>query len=300
MPTVMDIINDEHEKKEKFINAIIDKQLEEKNLKRIINYNVRHTTYFDKEEYVLYGSPIATNFASRTKHVEYYTGTDGQEYNLETGAVRSAESIETSIVASLKRTKKKIYEYAFANNWKNGWFFTITFDPEKIDSFDYDECYNRIHQFLKNVKDYNPDFKYLFVPELHKSGRWHFHGIGVNCDKLKFVDTGIVKHGKEIYNIDSRSFKYGFTTATKIEDTAKVSNYITKYITKELVQMSKGRHRYLCSKNLSKPQTETHLEEDMDLLKLLLQDNPNLVSTKTIQNEETGMEVTYFTLKKTL
>ena len=39
------------------------------------------------------------------------------------------------------------------------------------------------------MKDQNPDFKYLFVPELHKSKRWHFHGIGVNCDKLKFENS---------------------------------------------------------------------------------------------------------------
>ena len=59
--------------------------------------------------------------------------------------------------------------------------------------------------------------------------------------------------GEEIYNINKRSFKYGFTIATKIESTEKVSNYITKYITKELITMSKGQHRYLYSKNLAKP-----------------------------------------------
>ena len=88
------------------------------------------------------------------------------------------------------------------------------------------------------MKDQNPDFKYLFVPELHKSKRWHFHGIGVNCDKLKFEKSGIVKNGKEIYNISKLSFKYGFTTATKIESTAictertlpshKVKRYLKK------------------------------------------------------------------------
>ena len=54
-----------------------------------------------------------------------------------------------------------------------------------------------------------------------------------------------------------------FTTATKIESTEKVSNYITKYITKELITMSKGQHRYLYSKNLAKPQSETLFEEDL-------------------------------------
>ena len=177
------------------------------------------------------------------------------------GLKTSANTSALSVSGVTKRTKKKIYEYAFANDWSGGWFFTITFDPEQVDSFNYEECYNRVYQFLKNVKDQNPDFKYLFVPELHKSKRWHFHGISVNCDKLKFEKSGIVKNGKEIYNINKRSFKYGFTTATKIESTEKVSNYITKYITKELITMSKGQHRYLYSKNLAKPQSERYLKK---------------------------------------
>lgn len=168
-----------------------------------------------------------------------------------------------------KTNKEKIYEYAFANDWSGGWFFTITFDPAQVDSFNYDECYNRMYQFLKNVKNNNPDFKYLFVPELHKSGRWHFHGIGVNCDNLKMIDSGVKKNNKQIYNINQKSYKYGFTTCSQIEDSCKVSNYIIKYITKELINMTKGRHRYLYSKNLDKPKHETLLDEDYKLTKKL-------------------------------
>lgn len=147
MATIFDVICEQHKKKYK----IVEKHLKEKNLKRVVNYNVKHTTYFNKEEYILYSLPIVTNFASQTKKVEYFVGADGKEYNLKTGAVRSNESIETSAFSSLKRTKKKIYEYAFANNWSGGWFFTITFDPEQVDSFNYEKCYNRVYQFLKNV-----------------------------------------------------------------------------------------------------------------------------------------------------
>lgn len=134
---------------------------------------------------------------------------------------------------------------------------------------------------------------------MHKSKRWHFHGIGVNCDKLKFEKSGIVKNGKEIYNINKRSFKYGFTTATKIESTEKVSNYITKYITKELITMSKGQHRYLYSKNLAKPQIETLFEEDLKFMELLLSKNKDLVKIKKVKDEESGIETTYITIKKT-
>ena len=142
--------------------------------------------------------------------------------------VRSNESIETSAVSSLKRTKKKIYEYAFENHW-----------------------------------------------------------------------SGIVKNGKEIFNINKRSFKYGFTTATKIKSTEKVSNYITKYITKELITMSKGQHRYLYSKNLAKPQSETLFEEDLKFMELFLSKHKDLVKIKKVKDEESGIETTYITIKKT-
>jgi len=121
---------------------------------------------------------------------------------------------------------------------------------------------------------------------------------GVNCDKLKFENSGIVKNGKEIYNINKRSFKYGFTTATKIESTEKVSNYITKYITKELITMSKGQHRYLYSKNLAKPQSETLFEEDLKFMEMLLSKNKDLVKIKKVKDEERGIETTYITIKK--
>lgn len=171
------------------------------------------------------------------------------------------------MASSVGSTGKIVYEYAFANDWSGGWFFTITFDPKQVDSLNYEECYNRVYQFLKNVKDQNPDFKYLFVPELHKSRRWHFHGIGVNCDKLKFEKSGIVKNGK--------------------------------YITKELITMSKGQHRYLYSKNLAKPQSETLFEEDLKFMELLLSKNKDLVKIKKVKDEESGIETTYITIKKT-
>ena len=86
--------------------------------------------------------------------------------------------------------------------------------------------------------------------------------------------------GKEIYNINKRSFKYGFITAIKIESTEKVGNCITKYITQELITMSKGQHRYLYSKNLAKPQSETLFEEDLKFMELLLSKHKDRVKIK--------------------
>ena len=126
-------------------------------------------------------------------------------------------------------------------------------------------------------------------------------GGNLRLDKYQngYTPFKFYKNGKEIYNINKRSFKYGFATATQIESTEKVSNYITKYITKELITMSKGQHRYLYSKNLAKPQSETLFEEDLKFMELLLSKNKNLVKIKKVKDEERGIETTYITIKRT-
>ena len=62
MATIFDVICEQHEKKEAFKNKIVEKRLQKKNLKRVVSYNVKHTTYFNKEEYILYSLPIVTAF----------------------------------------------------------------------------------------------------------------------------------------------------------------------------------------------------------------------------------------------
>lgn len=260
-------------------------------------YNLKHISYLNHDEYRLYKIPFQKGQKRSTEHVEYEE-IDGKQYNKETREERTQESIVHSEQTSLKRTRQKIYEYAFANDWTNGLFFTITFNPELVDSFNYDECYKRVYQFLKNVKRQNPEFKYIFVPELHKSGRIHFHGIGTNCDKLELIDSGKTRKGKKIYNINSRSFKYGFTTVSQIEDTQKVSNYITKYITKELISATKGKHRYLYSKNLEVPVVENIMLEDKELFMKSVEENPNVYYQKLYVNEETAQEIIYIHVKK--
>ena len=62
--------------------------------------------------------------------------------------------------------------------------------------------------------------------------------------------------------------------------------------------MSKGKHRYIYSKNLAKPQSETSFEEDLKFMEMLLSKNKNLVKMKKVRDEDTGMEITYITIKK--
>lgn len=257
--------------------------------------NVKHIEYNSYDEYRIYEHPIKTRYTTISKNM-HYIEKDGEEYHSITGAKRTEESKQNSIKNSIARTKRKIYDYAFSNDWTNGYFFTITFNPEYVDSYNYDECLHRIKTFLKVTKRNNPNFKYIFVPEKHKSGRFHFHGIGVNCDNLKLEYSGITYKKDKIYNINTRSYKYGFTTVSKIKDTNKVSNYITKYITKDLISSTKNRHRYLFSANLDAPLETNHFEKDISNLTKSLEEKENFICKKEFESEQYG-KITYIRLK---
>ena len=94
---------------------------------------------------------------------------------------------------------------------------------------------------------------YLVVPEQHKDGAFHFHGLFSGIDYLPFTFSGkLDKQGRPIYNIGS--YKWGFTTATKVGDSAKASSYLCKYVTKDLCAVTAGKKRYWASKNVKRPE----------------------------------------------
>lgn len=75
--------------------------------------------------------------------------------------------------------------------------------------------------------------------------------------------------------------KFSFTTVSKIADTQKVSGYITKYITKEMITATKGKHRHLCSRNLDTAEVENIMIEDKALFMKSVENNPKVINQKT-------------------
>lgn len=162
-----------------------------------------------------------------------------------------------SKIKSTNRSKQAIYSYARCVKWD--WFLTFTIDDEKKDRFNYDSCSKAIRMWLNNQrKRFAPDLKYLVVPEQHKDGAWHFHGLLADCGKMVFAYSGHKDSTKKkIYNLEN--YKLGFTTATRVTDYHKVARYIGKYVTKDLCGMTKGKQRYFVSKNLDKPKVSNFL-----------------------------------------
>lgn len=168
-----------------------------------------------------------------------------------------AKDPDRSAKSSMCRTKNRVYYLARSNVWD--WFVTLTFDPGKVDSMCYDACVSKLGSFLRTCRRKCPDVRYLMVPEHHKSGRFHFHGLFAGCDSLGFLDSGKRDGRHVVYNIGS--YKLGFSTATRIDDNRKVTQYIGKYITKELCAVSVGRKRYWASRNLAEAETEEYFLE---------------------------------------
>lgn len=161
------------------------------------------------------------------------------------------EKEKRMLINNYNRAKSVIYDIARSNTWD--WFLTFTFSKNNVDRYDFDLCSRKIASWLHNVKKRKcSDMKYLLVPEQHKDGAWHFHGLLSNCGKLEFIPSGYKdSSGRVIYNLES--YKLGFTTATKVSDSIKASAYLCKYVTKELVNSTKGKHRYWASKNCNRP-----------------------------------------------
>lgn len=166
---------------------------------------------------------------------------------------------------SIKRTKKKVYDYAKSNEWQ--WFVTFTFSPDKVNRYDYDECTKYLSKCFNNLKRSSPALSYLVVPEQHKDGAYHFHGLFSGINERQIVWTGkyvvkrvrglrskFVRTKEKIYKIGS--YKLGWMTATKVREMEKVTSYITKYITKDMLNGLHGRKRYWCSRNLVLPLEE--------------------------------------------
>lgn len=166
-------------------------------------------------------------------------------------AGQSKESDASIQYRSLSRARKKVFDYARVNVFD--YFVALTFNPQKVDSFDYIESSRCMSTWLNNLRKDNPCMTYLGVPELHKSGRYHYHFLMGNVN-LHLKDSGHrTPYGQVVYHVGN--YNFGWTTAIEIyECGSKLAGYLSKYISKDLYNHTKGRKRYWCSRNLRLPE----------------------------------------------
>lgn len=249
-------------------------------------YNTRVKTFAQSQQVTIYSKSFVREENEEQKKNE----------NLRKGyknTERTEQEENNCKNISIKQTKNRIYDIARSNTWE--WFITLTFDRKQTDSSDYDIVIKELTQFLHNLTIRQcPNLKYLIVPELHADGEhYHFHGLLANCDGINFSFSGKYdrKSKKPIYNI--LNWKLGFTTATQVEDTQRVSSYITKYITKECVAVLKNKKRYYTSHNVNRPQVDYCLCTNDEFLELY---GDSVSYCKSIDVPQAGMRVSYYEL----
>lgn len=152
-----------------------------------------------------------------------------------------------NVARSTRRSVQGIYDICRSNVWT--YFCTFTFLDNSI-RYDYSVCRKKLSKFLDNFKQRQcSDMYYICVPEQHKDGAWHFHGLFSEHIKPFLKYSPFVK-GSYILE----KYKFGRTDFQKVKDTNRVSCYISKYITKDLATVLKGKQRYFYSKNCKKPE----------------------------------------------
>ncbi|MBQ8029553.1 MAG: hypothetical protein IJ262_09160 [Clostridia bacterium] len=150
---------------------------------------------------------------------------------------------------NMKRAKAKIFDIALSNEWS--YMITLTLDDNRIDRYNTEKIIKPFRQWLNNMVK-RKNLKYLIVPEFHKDGAIHFHGLINDSLDLVFSETYIIpelkkpckleivkKYGydvsdekvREVMNISN--WKLGFSSAVKIDNNVEaVSKYMTKYTCK--------------------------------------------------------------------
>ena len=220
-----------------------------------------------------------------------YTLSSGEivQRNIDTGEIRNYKkrTILASKTASLNRTVILMNTILNMNDFD--WFFTITFDKQKIDRTNESAVFDCYVKYVNNLKKQFPSFAYMTFPERHEDGCFHLHMLvtGLTPKQMGLVNSGKVcchwakkrnkygileglgyccknyfektKHlhelketdGEPIYN--ATSFAYGFTTVSRICSRERCNSYVKKYVEKALCSTEKFKKRFYYSSNLKVP-----------------------------------------------
>lgn len=221
------------------------------------------------------------------------------------GRTPSGREAETSDQAQEERTRQQMYAirrkikgYAFSNDFR--WFVTLTFDPKKVDSADYETAKNTLLKWCRKMRDRHRQFAYLMIPELHKSGAVHFHGllgdIPAKFEEAANSKTGmpLIRHGRQVYNLTE--WKYGFSDCEEIESPERAASYITKYVTSALLTDKQMYHkkRYFNSQGLAKPVVAYSMSDNADLDSF----TPNFGVVETDEDGINHLEIGIYNLAK--
>ena len=155
---------------------------------------------------------------------------------------------DEKLQSNLIRTKAKIFELAICNEWEH--YITLTIDGAKFGRYDLKEYYKAFGYWLQNYNRKNRvKIVYLLIPEMHKDGAWHMHGL------ISGIPPAALRHFKhKFYNWIDYEEKFGFCSVERVRSKEGVSKYVTKYISKDMASrnIALNAKLYYCSKGLNR------------------------------------------------
>lgn len=199
-----------------------------------------------------------------------------------TGEIRNykRKEMENSLKISLDRTTILMNTLLAMNDFD--WFWTLTFDKDKIDRTNADAVYNCYKKYINNLSKKFPDIRYMTFPERHEDNCFHFHILvaGITAKQMGLVNSGKVcchwatnkngvaskefyertkdkypnkdTDGEPIYNLTT--FAYGYTTVSRIVSRERCNTYVKKYVEKALGSTDTFKKRFFYSSNLNLPE----------------------------------------------
>lgn len=201
---------------------------------------------------------------------------------------------DDKLEASLSRSRRVVLELALCNDWK--YFCTFTIAKENFDRKDLKAWHKSFSQWLRDQrKKYKKQgmelaFDYVLVPELHKDGCWHMHGLFSDISPLLVSFRELSRQGQSVpvklikgdfYNWPDYQKKFGFCSFGEIRSKVGVSYYITEYIQKQLQDscLDVGLNLYYCSHNLNRAVFHGDVYGRCDYLDKFLQKHYDFCST---------------------
>lgn len=176
------------------------------------------------------------------------------------GADEQTQGASDAQRRAARRARKQLFELCACNDFDL--FFTLTLDKERIDRYDYKTIVRRFGQWADN-RVRRRGLRYVAVPELHKDGAVHFHGL-CNSAAVRLVDSGRAdkKSGQKIFNLSD--WRFGFTSAIYIYGASgAAAQYVAKYVTKQQSGGTIGGRYYLHGGDLQRARC-TYYHEDYD------------------------------------
>ena len=237
------------------------------------------------------------------KTIKYKNLNKDAKVDLQTGELLKRLHSLRSAKYSAYRAKNVLLD--IIESTKFDWFIALTFDNNVVgDRLNDDIVKGYFEKWQKYMRRKFSEMYYVAVPEYHGKGGLHYHLLigNISAEQLKLVYSGNVcasftkkgnckkeyfdkhKHehnlkitdGLPIYNITA--WKYGFSTASEVQNTEAVKHYITDYITKgHIDERFFGKKRFYCSQNVLRPWIEKY--------HILLSSNSNY-KTKIIYDDK--------------